>query len=400
MKIAGLMSGTSMDGIDAAVVEIESDAPGIASGVGVEVGDLDWTMLGFSTTTYAESRRRRLRTAVEGRATTEDLCRLHRDLGAWLAEGVRAACRDAELEVKDLGLVGSHGHTVWHDPPREEGRPGSSLQLGNPSVLAETLGVPVVSDFRSADLAAGGQGAPLVPFADRLLFSTDHGSRAIQNLGGMGNVTLLPPRGSGEEVVAFDTGPGVALLDASAEMATGGGSRYDRDGRMADEGTPDPELVERLMDDPFFLQPPPKSTGRERFGAELVRTLARERDLVPGEPDRGWPDLLATLAMFTARAVGDAYRRWIVPRGVDEVYLTGGGAHHPVLVREIARELTPLPVRPGAELGLDPDAREAVAFAVLAWAHARGIPGNVPAVTGARGSRILGSYTPAPGEGS
>lgn len=395
MKIAGLMSGTSMDGIDVALVEIADDPRSSPATGGNRVDALDWRLLGFGEVPYADDRRRHLREAVEGKATTEALCRLHRDLGGWLAEGVRAVCRDAGIDPGELDLVGSHGHTVWHDPPRAEAALGSSLQLGNPAVVSEALGAPVVSDFRSADLAAGGQGAPLVPFADRLLFSADDRSRAIQNLGGMGNVTLLPPRGSDEELVAFDTGPGVALLDAASEMATDGASRYDRDGRMTNEGTPDPELLERLMEDPFFEQPPPRSTGRERFGAALVRELARERGLREGHAELGWPDLLATLARFTARSVGQAYRRWIVPRGVDEVYLTGGGAHHPVLVREIGRELDPIPLRPGADLGLDPDAREAVAFAVLAWAHVRGVPGNVPAATGARGPRILGSYTPA-----
>lgn len=391
-----------MDGIDAALVEIDRRGA---------YDPVQWSLLAFRETPYSDDRRERIRVAVEGAATVEEICRLHRDLGAWLAEATTGVCREAGLDPGDVDLVGSHGHTVWHDPPStvgeaaeghggdspapDPGRPGSSLQLGNPAGLAEETGVPVVSDFRSADLAAGGQGAPLVPFADALLFSSEDRSRALQNLGGMGNVTWLPSLGSDDEVFAFDTGPGVALLDAAAEMATGGSLRFDRDGEMARRGSVDPGLLDRLMDHSFFRRPPPRSTGREIFGAALVREIAGQRDLDPGEPDQGWLDLLATLAAFTARSVGDAYERWVAPRGVDEVFLTGGGASNPVLVEAIRRELAPLPLRDAEELGVDPDAREAVAFAVLAWAHLEGIPANVPAATGARGPRILGSFTPA-----
>ncbi len=178
-------------------------------------------------------------------------------------------------------------------------------------------------------------------------------------------------------------------------MATGGELRFDVDGRLAARGTADPAVVDRLMEAPFFRQPPPRSTGREVFGDALVRELAGDQGLEPGRPDEGWADLLATLVALTARSVGDAYRRWIVPRGVAEVFLTGGGARNPVLAEAVGRELAPLPVRPGAELGMNPDAREAVAFAVLAWAHVEEVPGNVPSATGARSPRILGSFTPA-----
>ncbi|MFW6200738.1 MAG: anhydro-N-acetylmuramic acid kinase [Gemmatimonadota bacterium] len=305
VKVAGLMSGTSMDGIDAALVELPGEAAGLGEGRRIDPTEpFSWELLAFRSVPYSDDRRRRIRGAVEGRAGTEEICALHGELGVWLGEAVHRLCEDAGIASSGLDLIGSHGHTVWHAPPRDPGGRGASLQLGSPAFLAETVGVPVVADFRSADLAAGGQGAPLVPFADRLLFSVDDRSRAIQNLGGMGNVTLLPPRGSGEDVVAFDTGPGVALLDAAAEMATDGRLRFDRDGELASRGTADPTTVNRLMEDPFFRSPPPRSTGRELFGDGLVRELARKRGLVAGRPDEGWPDLLATLVDLTAAPWG------------------------------------------------------------------------------------------------
>lgn len=377
------MSGTSLDGIDAALVEVEGSTP----------HDARARLLAFRTFPYAPERRRRLEEAVGGRGGSPDLCRLHRDLGRWSAEAVAALLEEGDLGSEEVAAVGSHGQTVWHIPPGE-GEPGATLQLGSPAELAEAAGIPVVSDFRARDVAAGGHGAPLVPFGDRILFSAEGRRRAVQNLGGMANVTFLPERGSSESLLAFDTGPGVALLDEAARRATGGAWAWDREGALARAGTPDLELLERLLSDPFFRRPPPRSTGRERFGASLVERLARERDLETGRFREGWSDLLATLVALTARSLGDAYRRWVVPRGVDEVYLTGGGARNPALAEAIRDELAPLPVRPGDQLDVPPDAREAAAFALLTWAHLRGIPGNVPEATGARAGRVLGSLTP------
>lgn len=389
MKLLGLMSGTSMDGIDAVLLELG----------GADPGSVEWSLEAFRFFPYDARHRRRLREAVdEGDAGA--LCRLHAQLGEWLAEAALAVLDEAGARAADVTAVGSHGHTVWHVPPGN-GRRGATLQLGDPATVAARTGIPVVSDFRSADVAAGGHGAPLVPWADRVLFSRPDRSRALQNLGGVGNVTWLPPRGSAEEPVAFDTGPANGLLDAAARLATAGsveGSlEMDVDGRMAAAGTPDADLLAELTDHPFLDLEPPRSTGREAFGPGLVRALAERRGLEPGGPRGAWDDVLATLTVFTARTVADAYRRWIEPRGIDEVVLTGGGARNPELVRCLREALPDLPVRTGAEaLGMDPDAREAAAFALLAWAHVRGLPGNVPAATGAEGPRVLGSWTPAP----
>ena len=372
------MSGTSMDGIDGALLELEGTPAEPA-----------WRMLAFRCEPYPVERRARIRECVE-RGTPELLCRLHADLGEWFAEATLALLERARVRPEEIAAVGSHGHTVWHIPA-EPLRRGSTLQLGDAATVAERTGIDVVAELRTRDVAAGGQGAPLVPFADRILFSLPGRRRALQNLGGIGNVTWLPPRGSGEALLAFDTGPGNTLLDLAAERASGGRLRYDVDGRLAAKGQVDEPLLARLLEDPFFVQEPPRSTGRERFGHELLGQLANGIDA--GDEDR-WADLLATLTAFTACSVGDAYRRWLVPRGVDEVVLTGGGAKNPTLVRRIEEELRPIPVAPESALGLDPDAREAAAFAVLAWAHLLGTPANVPEATGAAGPRVLGSLTP------
>jgi anhydro-N-acetylmuramic acid kinase len=380
VKVVGLMSGTSMDGIDAALLDIEGASP----------SDFAWKLIGLEAAPYSDDRKRQLREAVD-HGTTETLCRIHADLGEWLAEAVHLVCRAHGVDPKQLDAIGSHGHTVWHSPPGA--RRGATLQLGDPATIAERTGAPVVSDFRTADVAAGGQGAPLVPWPDRLLFSLPAKSRALQNLGGIGNVTWLPPKGSSEPLLAFDTGPGNVLLDAAAEAATDGRLAFDAEGALAARGTVDPELLGSLLGDPFFRQPPPRSTGRELFGPPLVRALAEQRGLERGREDR-WCDLLATLTAFTAKSLGDAYRSWVIPKGVDEVVLSGGGARNPTLARAIARELAPISVHGPEALGLDPSAREPAAFAVLAWAHVMRVPANAPEATGASGPRVLGSFTP------
>jgi anhydro-N-acetylmuramic acid kinase len=299
----------------------------------------------------------------------------------------------------EISAIGSHGQTIWHEPP-EGGARGSSFQLGCPSTLAERTGIPVVSDFRSRDLAAGGHGAPLVPWADRLFFSSPDHTRAIQNLGGMGNVTWLPMVGENTPIMAFDTGPGVVLLDAAARLATGGKLRFDEEGALARRGAVSEAVLSRLLEHPFLQAGPPKSTGRETFGPEMVDVAAVWLQAETGTPmetgsmDTGWPDLLATLTAFTARTVGDAYRRWVLPRGVDEIFLMGGGARNPALRDALMLEMNPISLQPGDALGMDPDAREAAAFALLAWAHLKGIAANLPEATGSEGPRVLGSLTP------
>ena len=380
VTVAGLMSGTSLDGIDVALVHIG----------GEDVASFEWQVAAFRTVAYRDDQRELIQRSLE-QGGPADLCALHAELGEWLATAFLSTCDAAGVRSEDVDLIGSHGQTVWHEPPQGTER-GATLQLGDPATVAERTGIAVVSDFRARDVAAGGHGAPLVPWADRLLFSHPERSRALQNIGGMANVTWLPKAGSDSPPLAFDTGPGVALLDAAAELATAGRQRRDEDGRLAAGGTIDEALLARLLSHEFFGAPPPKSTGREVFGAPLVASLAQ--DLEPGREDDGWPDLLATLTALTARSIGDAYRAWVLPEGVDEVFLLGGGARNPTLAAAIVEQLSPVALSPNEDLGVEPDAREAVAFAVLAWAHLRGVPANVPTVTGAGGSRVLGSLTP------
>ncbi|HEX6749352.1 MAG TPA: anhydro-N-acetylmuramic acid kinase [Longimicrobium sp.] len=379
MLIVGLMSGTSLDGIDAALVEVG----------GADETNVTARVVRSLTVEYEPARREAIHAAIVA-GTAEALCGLHADLGEWLAEAALRVCEEAGISPETVDAVGSHGQTVWHRPPSAETR-GATLQLGDAATIAERTGIAVVSDFRTRDVAAGGQGAPLVPWVEKVLFSVEGKARALQNIGGIGNVTRVPPRGSAEPVFAFDTGPGNALIDAAVELATDGRATFDRDGMLAARGEVDEALLADLLRHPYFAAAPPKSTGREEFGRPFVIRLV---EAVRPEGDRDWLDLVSTLTELTARTVADAYRRWVLPRGVDEVVVSGGGARNPTLVARIRELLAPLPVADGAALGMDPDAKEAVAFALLAWAHLRGLPANEPGATGAAGPRILGSFTP------
>ncbi|MBT8397712.1 MAG: anhydro-N-acetylmuramic acid kinase [Gemmatimonadetes bacterium] len=398
MKVLGIMSGTSLDGIDLALLEVGNPSPPQSSPDPRLLQPPTWELSAFRTKPYSPDRRTRIQETMASGAS-RDLALLHTSLGEWFAEATLEFLSEIGVPSDSIAALGSHGQTVWHEPPRTGAR-GSSFQLGCPATLAERTGIDVVSDFRSRDLAAGGHGAPLVPWADRVFFSSPEGPRAIQNLGGMANVTWLPRAGDATPILAFDTGPGVALLDTAAGLATDGRKRFDEDGELSAKGQVHEGVVQRVLAHPFFRQAPPRSTGRELFGTSMANDLMAEvardlgSELVPGRPSQGWPDVLATLTALTARSIGDAYRRWVIPRGVDEVFLMGGGSRNPALFRAIEEELSPIPLRFGEALGMDPDAREAAAFALLAWAHVTGVPANVPEATGSQGLRVLGSWTP------
>lgn len=367
----GLMSGTSLDGVDAAAVRLggEAERPHEAE------------LTGFRSSSYDATFRRRLAAGCES-GNPAELCALDAELGRRLGREARELMKDAGLAPEEVAAVGSHGQTVWHGP-----RDGCTLQLGQPAEIAEATGVAVVADFRTRDVAAGGQGAPLAPHFDRLLLQHDDRGRAIQNLGGMGNVTALPPRASGHRPLAFDTGPGVALVDAAVQVLTDGRERFDRDGRRAADGRVLDGALEDWLDDPFFEAPPPKSTGRERFGPPRLRGWLADHD------DEAPEDLLATLTELTARGVARGLA-W-VEFPLQELVLCGGGARNRELARRIAERVAPVAVRDLSELGWDPDAREAAAFALLARQHLLGHPSSETWATGARGRRVLGSLTPA-----
>lgn len=369
----GLMSGTSLDGISAAVVRF---TPSVH-------GRVDAQLLAFVGSTYDGSQRSRLLESLAS-GSARDYCRVNFDLGGWFADAAIAVLAEAGVSRAEVRAIGSHGQTIWHEAPH------STWQLGEAAVIAERLGVDVVSDFRVRDVAAGGQGAPLVPIADAMLFSGETW-RALQNIGGIGNVTIVPPDGAIDGVRAFDTGPGVAVIDAVTRTLSPDRD-FDRDGELAARGTPIQAVVDELLAHPYFAAEPPKSTGRELFDRAYVeRLIARCRELHPAAAHE---DIIATATLLTARSIGDAYRRFM-PEPVDEVLVSGGGARNPTLVRMIAAAIAPVAVRRFDEVFFDGEAKEAVAFALLAYLHVHGLPGNVPRATGARGPRILGKLTPA-----
>ncbi len=388
----GLMSGTSLDGIDAALVRLDQSSP-----------SMDASLEAFRTIPFSRDQRASIEAALAGgsqpAASVRELARLNRKLGEWFADAALELLNDAGVESESVAAVGSHGQTIWHEPPAKGGRsPGSTLQLGEAAVIAERLGVPVVSDFRARDVAAGGQGAPLVPLVDRVLFSSPDRHRALQNIGGMANVSFLPagsasPSDPPPIMVAFDTGPGVAVIDRVVQELTDGVESFDRDGRRAAAAQPNQILLARLLDDAYFREPPPKSTGREYFGGEYALRLIDDARQIGIEEEEV---IVATATALTAHSIADAYRCF-APRGQEpqECFVSGGGARNPTLMGMLSEQLSPMPVADLSKLGWDPDAKEAVAFAILAHLFQQGLPGNVPSVTGARGPRILGKLSPA-----
>jgi anhydro-N-acetylmuramic acid kinase len=370
------MSGTSLDGLDAALVQVEE----------LE-GRLGAWLEAFVSVPFTDEQREAIKAGLVGDA--RDLCLLNFRLGDWFADAAQQLLDSAGVRADELSAVGSHGQTIWHEPPAGAVR-GATLQLGEPAVIAERLSVFVISDFRARDMAAQGQGAPLVPMIDQLLFALPDAWRALQNIGGMANVTLVPPEGSNEAVIAFDSGPGVAVIDGVVEIVSGGSERYDADGRRAARGTPHPGLLNELLNDSYFRQKPPKSTGRERYGAAYAEALVRRgREL--GLSD---DDVVATATALTAVTIADGYPQADEGRRPTECIVSGGGARNPALLQMLAERLAPIPVTDLSALGWDPDAKEAAAFAILAHLCRAGRPGNVPSVTGARGPRILGKVTP------
>jgi anhydro-N-acetylmuramic acid kinase len=370
---AGLMSGTSLDGISAAVARFTP-----ADGARYDV-----ELLGFHVHEYAPAQRERMLAAMR-EGTAREYCRLAVDFGHWLADAAVAVLADAGVARKDVRAIGSHGQTIWHEPGH------STWQLDAPAVIAERTGLPVVSDFRVRDVAAGGQGAPLVPIADALLFAGNEW-RAFQNIGGIGNVTVVPPDGTLASVRAFDTGPGVGVLDAVVRIVDPS-LRFDVDGGIAARGRVLQPVVDQLLAEPYFRAEPPKSTGRELFDPAYVhRLIALCREQGPGITDA---DVVATATALTAQSIGDAYRRFI-PEPITETLIAGGGAKNAALRRMLADAVAPLKVTTFDERYFDGEAKEAVAFALLAHLHLEGLPGNVPTATGARGPRVLGMLTPA-----
>ena len=371
--VIGLMSGTSLDGISAATVRFSERDSRIHA-----------ELLAFVSRAYSAEQRARLTRALSG-ASAAEYCRINFDLGDWLADAAIAVFAESGVRREEVAAVASHGQTIWHEPGH------STWQTGEAAVIAERTGFDVVSNFRVRDVAAGGQGAPLVSVADALLFADDTRWRALQNIGGIGNVTVVPPGGDMRSLRAFDTGPGVAVIDAVTRLVEPS-LPFDVDGRLASAGSADDAVVDELLAAPYFAAHPPKSTGRELFDAAYAESLvARCRTRRPNATNG---DIVATATRLTARSIADAYSRFI-PEPVAEAVLSGGGARNPALVAMIERLVAPLAVVRFDERFFDGEAKEAVAFALLGWLHLHGRPGNVIGATGARGPRVLGMFTPA-----
>jgi len=385
------MSGTSADGVDAAVVEVERLTRGPQS------GGLTWEMLDFVTVPFPDAVRAEILAVQQGAdLILERITRLHFLLGNLFADAVVAVARNAGTPLTSIDAVASHGQTICHFPsfPESESRNWSSastLQIGEPAVMAERLGIPVVSNFRSRDVAAGGTGAPRVPLVGHLVFSDPDRSRLVVNIGGIGNMTALR-RGAGlEDVIAFDTGPGNMVIDAVMASLSKGTKHVDLGGALARKGNPDRELVAEALTAPFFAKAPPRAAGREQFGAEFTESFlqqCRERDLTEAST-------VASATWLTAAAIRDAHDRFI-RRGfeIQEVIVSGGGAHNIALLEYLSDLFEEAKVVTSDYYGLDVDAKEAVAFALLAHLSLEGEAGNLPSVTGAAHPVVLGSITP------
>ena len=380
LRIIGLMSGTSADGMDAALTEISG------SGLHTRV-----RTLAFVSLPYQDAEREEILRLASGTAGgARDLTLFHFWLGQFSLKACLAVCEVAGVPPDSVDLVGSHGQTLYHLPLPEFYLGCSvrgTLQPGEPSVICEGLGCPVVSDFRVRDLAAGGQGAPLVPYAEYLLYRREKETVGLQNLGGIGNLTVLPAGGFPEDVFAFDTGPGNMVIDQLAERLTDGKLRFDEGGAMAAKGACSASLLEYLLRDPYLKKAPPKTTGREAYGADYVERLLRKA--VDYRLCRD--DILATATRFTAECVAAALRDFC-PVKPDLLIAGGGGCRNRTLMRDL-RSLLDIPVLLNEDLGLDSDAKEAVAFAVLANECVHGNANNLPSVTGASHPVVMGKIS-------
>ncbi|MFN8481888.1 MAG: anhydro-N-acetylmuramic acid kinase [Anaerolineae bacterium] len=377
MIVIGLISGTSADAIDAACVDITGAPP-----------HLNARALSFVAHPWPDDVRDAIFRAFRPESSSVDfLCALSFQVAQCFADAARRAAETAGVSMAAVALVGSHGQTVWHAVGPDDAVK-STLQIGQPAVIAESLGVTVVSDFRARDVAAGGQGAPLVGYVDYLLLRDARLTRALQNIGGIANVTVIRAGAAPEDVFAFDTGPGNMLIDDATLRATDGAQAFDRDGLLAAQGQPDADLVAELMRHPYFALPIPKTTGREQFGRQFGETLWQAgmgRGLRP-------VDVVATATAFTAASIANAYRRFV--GAVDEVMVSGGGADNPTLMGMLAARLPDSRIMRTDSVGLPADGKEAIAFAVLAYETIHDRPGALARVTGARGPRVLGSITP------
>ncbi len=381
MLVLGMMSGTSADGIDVALARISGKPP-----------KLSIKLQGHHHVPYSSVMRKAiLRVAAGESGETAEISQLNFALGEEFALAALAACKVWRVPMQGISLIGSHGQTIYHqgEPSSFAGRSriSSTLQIGEPCVIAERTGVTTIADFRPADMAAGGQGAPLVPFVDYLLYRHPKRNRVALNIGGIANVTVIPAGAKPKDVFAFDTGPGNMIVDALVEKFTHGRARYDKDSEMALRGWMLPKLLNEMMEHPYLHKEPPKTAGREQFGrayAEKIIAWSKKHRAKPA-------DVVRTATIFTSLSIGNAFQKFILPRTrVDELIVSGGGARNTLMMVYLAAILPGFSIVSSAHFGIEPEAKEALAFAILAYESFHGRPNNLPSATGARHPAILG----------
>ncbi len=380
MRVVGMMSGTSADGIDVALTRISGAPPAIAA-----------KFEGHHHVRFpAPVREAILRLANGAPTTTAEISQLNFLVGEEFARAAIAACKKWRVAQGQISLIGSHGQTIFHQGVAAGflgRRVASTLQIGEPSIIAERTGVTTIGDFRPADMAAGGQGAPLVPFVDYLLYRHARIGRVALNIGGIANLTVIPAGARPGQLFAFDIGPGNMVIDAIVENATRGRAHYDRDARLAISGKLIRALLSTMLREPYLRKRPPKTAGREQFGCAYA-----EKILAWGKRHRAsTEDLVRTATVFTSLAIADALRRFVLPRArVDELIVAGGGARNPLLMAQLAAALPEIEIVPASEFGIPAEAKEAFAFAVLAYEAYHGRANNLPSTTGAGHPAVMG----------
>ncbi|UOB81348.1 anhydro-N-acetylmuramic acid kinase AnmK [Bacillus sp. ZJS3] len=378
MYIAGVMSGTSLDGIDVALVRIEG------SGVESKV-----ELIHFTTVSFCNDIKSEIQQALSIETSNVQLiCNLNFKLGLCFANAVKEVCKETNFSLEQLDLIGSHGQTIYHQPKQDANMIPSTLQIGEPAVIAYETNTTVISNFRTMDMAAGGQGAPLVPYSEVILYRDPSKNRLLQNIGGIGNVTVIPSQQSDRNVIAFDTGPGNMVMDEVCQRLFQ--LPYDQNGEIAKQGRVVDEILTYCMSHPFLKMNPPKSTGREQFGEKFVSELLKRYEKHSKE------NILTTVTMFTANSIVHHYKEFILPYyEIDEVILGGGGSYNRTLVEMLRNGLKDenCAIFIQEDIGYSSEAKEAIAFAILANETHHRNPSNVPSATGAKQSVVLGNIT-------
>lgn len=376
MYSVGLMSGTSLDGIDAALVEINGNGR-----------DTKVKLIEFITLDIPQDIKEEIKKCcVEDSSSVDLICSLNFKIGYLFSDAVKEVCKKAGFKMDDLDFIASHGQTIYHIPKAYKNFAASTLQIGEPAVIAYETKTKVISNFRVMDIAAGGEGAPLVPYSEFLLYGNKDKSIALQNIGGIGNVTVIPNTSNIEDVFAFDTGPGNMIIDEICQRLFD--VKYDKDGEIASKGNIDKDMLDYLMSHPYIYQVPPKTTGREVFGETYVDNLLKKFSHIDKH------SIVSTVTMFTAKTIAENYKEFIIPKvKLDLIVIGGGGAHNNTLIEYLKSMLPSIEILTQDEFGYSSDAKEAIAFVVLGNETLNKSFSNVPSATGAKEKVILGNIT-------